>query len=81
MMNVNAIIKLISIAAIATLLVSGCEDACEETELGFAFNAQFVLVADVTGPNGAELSGKSVDLEFIKNLMVKPQKVILDGQE
>ena len=65
-MRLNAMIKLSLVAVLTTLIASGCEDACEKTELGRTINVGFILRAEVSGPNGSQIVGQTVEFRIYK---------------
>lgn len=66
MMKLNVIIKFAFVAAVTTLIASGCEDACEKTKLGRTINVGFLLRAQVSGPNGSQIAGQTVEFRIYK---------------
>lgn len=65
-MNINVIIKTITVAIFTGILVSGCTDECEKTPLGYVNNVRFILDAQVHGTSGTELAFKTVEFRTYK---------------
>lgn len=66
-MKLNVIIKFAFVAAVTTLITSGCEDdACIETDMGKTINVGFILRAEVSGPNGSQIAGQTVEFRIYK---------------
>ena len=67
-MKLNVIIKFAFVAVLTTLIASGCNDACKKTEYVGTLNYAFRIKARVTGPNGSEVAGKTIEIRAYKEL-------------
>ena len=65
-MKLNVIIKFAFVAVLTTALTTGCEDACEKTDQGFTSSYRFRIRAFISGPDGLEIAGKTIQIRTYK---------------
>ena len=66
-MKLNVIIKFALVAVLSTILVSGCTDECEKTDLGRTIAVVFSIDAQVSSSvNGTEIFAKTVEFRIYK---------------
>lgn len=74
MIRLNVILKSIAVAVLSTILVSGCTEECEETEWNSTSSVDFRFSARISGPNGTEISGRTVEFRVYNEPCGQPPK-------
>lgn len=66
MIKLNVIIRFAFVAVLTTVFASGCDDVCKKTEYVGTLNYSFAIRAKITGPNGSEIAGKTIEIRAYK---------------